>query len=249
MIDRLEEGFSRVRESEQRMRRFLADASHELRTPLTALRGTSQVLLRHGDRGGPDTRAALRDIHEEAVRLSRLVDDLLTLNRLDAQEPLQPERVPLLEFMEQFVDRYTGAWPDRTLELDRRAFGRASVAVDQEALRRMLLNLVDNAAKYSSASSPITLTAVPDGDVVAIQVRDDGPGLSTQDAGRAFDRFYRGSESRSRRVGGSGLGLAIVQALVERSGGRVSLDTEPGRGTTVSIALPIDNAVTHQRPR
>lgn len=102
----------------------------------------------------------------------------------------------------------------------------------------MLLNVVDNAAKYSSAPSSITVTAEANAETVAIQVRDEGPGLSAEDKKHAFDRFYRGSESRSRRTGGSGLGLAIVQALAQRSAGSVSLDSAPDRGTTVSIVLP-----------
>ncbi len=238
MIGRLEEAFSRVTESEQRMRRFLADASHELRTPLTALRGTSQVLLRQSNDGRPEVAAAVRDIHQEAVRLSHLVDDLLTLNRLDADESLRPEQISLPAFVDDFADRYAEAWPDRRVEFDREAFEGARVWADPEALRRMLLNLVDNAAKYSSASSPITVTAEAGSEAIAIQVRDSGPGLSDEDRKHVFERFYRGSESRSRRTGGSGLGLAIVQALAERSAGSVSLDTAPGRGTTVSITLP-----------
>jgi signal transduction histidine kinase len=237
MIGRLEEAFARVTESEQRMRRFLADASHELRTPLTALRGTSQVLLRRSD-GQSEVTDAVRDIHHEAVRLSRLVDDLLTLNRLDADEFLQPEQISLAAFVDDFADQYEGAWPARKVEFDTEAFGPIHVWADPEALRRMLLNVVDNAAKYSSASSPITVTAEAGPETVAILVKDEGPGLSEEDRKHVFDRFYRGSESRSRRTGGSGLGLAIVQALAQRSAGSVSLETGPGRGTTVSITLP-----------
>jgi two-component system OmpR family sensor kinase len=246
MIGRLEEAFSRVTESEQRMRRFLADASHELRTPLTALRGTSQVLLRQSDDGRPEVAAAVRDMHEEAVRLSRLVDDLLTLNRLDANEALQPEEISLPAFMDEFVDRYVGAWPSRQIDFDREAFEGVQAWADPEALRRMLLNVVDNAAKYSSASSPITVAVEAGPEAIAIQVRDEGPGLSAEDEKHVFDRFYRGSQSRSRRTGGSGLGLAIVQALAQRSAGSVSLDTAPGRGTTVSITLPTSRATEMQ---
>jgi two-component system, OmpR family, sensor kinase len=243
MIGRLEEAFAKVTESEQRMRRFLADASHELRTPLTALRGTSQVLLRQSNHGRPEVTAAVRDIHEETLRLSQLVDDLLTLNRLDADDSLRPEEISLLAFMDDFVDRYTTAWPTRRVDFDRTAFDRARVWADPEALRRMLLNVVDNAAKYSSAPSPIVVTAEAAPDTVAIHIKDGGPGLSAEDRKRVFDRFYRGSQSRSRRTGGSGLGLAIVQALAERSAGTVSLETEPGSGTTLTITLPTSPSI------
>jgi two-component system OmpR family sensor kinase len=238
MIGRLEEAFSRVTESEQRMRRFLADASHELRTPLTALRGTSQVLLRQSDPSKSEVEAAVRGIHQETVRMSDLVNDLLTLNRLDTDESLHPEQISLLAFMDDFADRYVEAWPSRRIDFERESFDGAGVWADPEALRRMLLNIVDNAAKYSSPASPIMVTAEAGPETIKIQVRDDGPGLSAEEKERAFDRFFRGSESRSRRTGGSGLGLAIVQALAERSAGSVTLDTAPGSGTTVSITLP-----------
>jgi two-component system OmpR family sensor kinase len=239
MIGRLEEAFSKVTESEQQMRRFLADASHELRTPLTALRGTSQVLLRAPDPGGPEVVAAIEGIHQEAVRLSNLVNDLLTLTRLDAKESLHPEEIPLAAFMDDFHDRYSGAWPTRDVQFDRGAFDGAHVWADPDAVRRMLLNVVDNAVKYSEPPSAVVVTADTDPEEVTIRVRDHGPGLSAEEQERVFDRFFRGDRGRSKRTGGSGLGLSIVQALAERSAGSVSLETEPGRGTTVTITLPV----------
>ena len=239
MIGRLEEAFSKVTESEQQMRRFLADASHELRTPLTALRGTSQVLLRAPDPGGPEVVTAIEGIHQEAVRLSNLVNDLLTLTRLDAEESLHPEEIPLAGFMDDFRERYSGAWPTRDVEFDKGSFDGAHVWADPDAVRRMLLNVVDNAVKYSEPPSAIVVTADTAPEEVTIRVRDHGPGLSEEEQERVFDRFYRGGRSRSQRTGGSGLGLSIVQALAERSAGSVSLETEPGRGTTVKITLPV----------
>ena len=239
MIGRLEEAFSKVTESEQQMRRFLADASHELRTPLTALRGTSQVLLRAPDPGSPEVVAGIEGIHQEAVRLSNLVNDLLTLTRLDAKESLHPEEIPLAGFMDDFRDRYSGAWPTRDVEFDKGSFDGAHVWADPDAVRRMLLNVVDNAVKYSEPPSAILVTADTAPEEVTIRVRDHGPGLSAEEQERVFDRFYRGGRGRSQRTGGSGLGLSIVQALAERSAGSVSLETEPGRGTTVKITLPV----------
>jgi two-component system OmpR family sensor kinase len=220
------------------MRRFLADASHELRTPLTALRGTSQVLLRAPDLDAPEVAAAVEGIHQEAVRLSNLVNDLLTLTRLDAKESLHPEEIPLGTFMDDFRDRYAGAWPTREIEFDRSAFDGAHIWADPDAVRRMLLNVVDNAAKYSEAPSPILVTGDAGPDEVTIRIEDRGPGLSAEEREHVFDRFYRGGRDRSRRPGGSGLGLSIVQALAQRSAGSVSFETEPGRGTTVAITLP-----------
>jgi signal transduction histidine kinase len=251
MVDRLQAALMAAHESEERMREFLADASHELRTPLTVLRGMSEVLLRQGPRTGAQ-HDGLRDLHEEAVRLSRLVDDLLTLTRLDAGQGLNPEPVPLAPFLTQFAERYGSAWPNRHIDLDISPIDGAAAYVDPDALRRIVTNLVDNAARYSTAGTPIIIgagspparrfqaasgRAERDG-VVTVAVSDRGPGLSAEDAARVFERFYRGARSRSRQSGGTGLGLAIVQALAEESGGNVAIDTAPDRGTTVTITLP-----------
>jgi two-component system OmpR family sensor kinase len=219
------------------MRQFLADASHELRTPLTVLRGTAQILLRHGDTQTPELKEALVAMHEETVRLSRLVDDLLTLSRLDAGQQLEPRPVALGDFLTRFIDRYAPAWPDRALEIDPAVDGTTAY-VDPDALTRILTNLVDNAARYSAPGHPIELgaSAVPAG--VEIRVSDEGPGLKKEDAERVFERFYRASKSRARQSGGTGLGLSIVHALVQESGGEVRIETGPDRGTTVAVSLP-----------
>ena len=221
------------------MRHFLADASHELRTPLTVLRGTSQVLLRQQASDPAMLRSGLADIHEEAVRLSQLVENLLTLTRLDEGQVLDPQPIPVQPFLHEFVDRYAGAWPDRTFDVNPTALNGVSAYADPDALRRVLTNLVENAARYSAPSGSITLEGSVSAQFVTLAVTDVGPGLAPRDAERVFERFYRVSKSRSRRSGGTGLGLAIVAALVEQSGGEVKLDTGPDRGTTVSFTLPV----------
>ena len=224
------------------MRRFLADASHELRTPATVLRGGSQVLLRGVGRGDPDLVAGLQDMHEEAIRLSRLVDDLLTLSRIDAGQTLAPEPVAVGPFLKSFLDRYKDLWPARDLCLDTGEIDGTMAFVDPEALRRMLTNLVDNAARYSRPKGAIALKAASEEGGVRIAVCDEGPGLSADDASRVFDRFYRANKSRSRDSGGTGLGLSIVHGLVEGSHGEIGIDTAPDRGTAVSIKLPRPSA-------
>jgi two-component system, OmpR family, sensor kinase len=239
MVDRLQAALTEATASEERMRHFLADASHELRTPLTVLRGTSQVLLRQRE---PDTealRAGLVDIHEEAVRLSRLVDNLLTLTRLDEGDVLDPQPVLVGSFLDDFVERYGGAWPERMIEARYAQLDGTTAFVDPEALRRMLTNLVENAARYSAPAGRITLEGSSTSSSVNLAVSDEGPGMAQQDAEHIFERFYRANKSRSRRSGGTGLGLAIVEALVEQSGGELHLDTGPDRGTTVAFTLPI----------
>jgi signal transduction histidine kinase len=237
MVDRLQAALMAAHDSEERMRRFLADASHELRTPLTVLRGMSEVLLRQGRKDEPQ-HAGLQDLHEEAIRLSRLVDDLLTLSRLDAGQPLNPTPVPVGPFLTEFTERYGAAWPNRRIDLDVDGIDGAAAYVDPDALRRIVTNLVDNAARYSTAGSPIVIGGGENADTITVAVRDQGPGLSVDDASHVFERFYRGARSRSRQTGGSGLGLAIVQALAEGSGGGVTIDTGPDRGTTVAVSLP-----------
>jgi two-component system OmpR family sensor kinase len=238
MVDRLQDALAVATASEERMRQFLADASHELRTPLTVLRGTSQVLLREHTLDPEESNAALVAIHDESIRLSRLVDDLLTLSKLDAGQPLDPHPVPISPFLTEFVERYASAWPSRRIVVEAAELDGTQADVDPEALRRMLTNVIDNAARYSTPGRPIVIAGASAANGVSIMVRDEGPGLSPEDAERVFERFYRGNKSRSRLSGGSGLGLAIVHALVVQSHGDVCIDTSPDRGTTVAIRLP-----------
>jgi signal transduction histidine kinase len=244
MVDRLQTALTTATQSEERMRRFLADASHELRTPLTVLRGTSEVLLRQGSTERPEVMRALQDMNEEATRLSKLVDHLLTLTRLDTGQQFSPEVVPLRTMLEQFTDRYASAWPNRRIDLELVALNGATAYVDPEAVRHVVTNLIDNAARYSTAGRPITLGGTAHGDSVTLSVSDEGPGLSADDASRVFERFYRGSKSRSRQSGGTGLGLAIVRAIVEQSHGEVRIETGPDRGTTVFFTLPAGGSTT-----
>jgi two-component system OmpR family sensor kinase len=238
MVDRLQDALAASNASEERMRQFLADASHELRTPLTVLRGTAQVLLREKNLDPEEFDAAMAGIRDESIRLSRLVDDLLTLSKLDAGQPLEPHPVPISPFLAEFVERYASAWPARVIVVEADQLHGTQAHVDPEALRRMLTNLVDNAARYSAPGGPIVIAGISAPESVSIVVRDEGPGLSPEDAARVFERFYRGNKSRSRLSGGTGLGLAIVHALVEQSQGEIRIDTGPDRGTTVAIELP-----------
>lgn len=239
MVDRLQAALDAAKESEDNMRRFLADASHELRTPITALRGTSEVLLRQGETGRPEVDLSLRSLHVEAVRLSRLVDDLLTLSRLDAGQELDPQPVKVKTFLTTFVAHYADVWPERTITVDSGLANGMTAHVDPEALTRVLTNLVDNAAKHSRLNGRILITATDsDSTSITIAVSDEGPGLDPDDVEHVFERFYRASKSRSRQNGGSGLGLAIVGALVKESRGHVDIETGRDKGTTVTVTIP-----------
>lgn len=237
MVDRLQSAIGAASASEERMRRFLADASHELRTPVTVLRGTSQVLLNQTGDEKPEYRAALEGMHEEAVRLARLVDDLLTLSRLDDGQHLAPERVEVRPYLEEFLDRYGRLWASRPIYAEVEDLDGTAAWVDREALRRILTNLVDNAARYSRPGMPIRIGGNSGPDTVSLSVADAGPGLTPEQAAHVFERFYRANAARTRNSGGSGLGLAIVQGLTQQSGGSISFETAPDRGTTVTLQL------------
>jgi two-component system OmpR family sensor kinase len=237
MVDRLQSAIAAASASEERMRRFLADASHELRTPVTVLRGTSQVLLNQAGDDSLEYRAALKDMHEEAVRLSKLVDDLLTLSRIDEGQQLAPERVEVRPYLEEFIDHYGRLWEKRPIVAEVEHLNGAAAWVDREALRRILTNLIDNAARYSRPGAPITVGGIAGTETVSLTVADAGPGLTPAQAEHVFERFYRANQARSRNSGGSGLGLAIVQGLAQESGGTIELDTAPDRGTKVTVVL------------
>ncbi len=235
MLERIEEAFEQRAASENRLRQFVSDASHELRTPVTTIRGYAE-LYRTGALEDPtELGAAMRRTEQEAVRMGGLVEDLLRLARLDQHRPLAIESVDLAALAADAVRDAGATAPDRTLTVD--APAPATVHGDEHALRQVVSNLVGNALVHAPhATVEVRVRATPTGATLAVS--DNGPGMSAQDAARAFERFYRADVSRSRHSGGSGLGLAVVQATVAAHGGSVSIDTEIGRGTTVLVELP-----------
>ena len=234
-----------ARASEERMRRFVADASHELRTPLTSIRGFAE-LYRQGAAPEPaDAARILRRIEDEARRMGLLVDDLLLLARLDQQRPLDRRPVDLLALAADAVHDAVAVAPQRSIELRVLEGDTAPVVLGDEArLRQVLSNLVTNALTHTPPGTTITLTVgtgtdPAGGRVAVLEVADTGPGLRPEDAARVFERFYRADDSRTRSSGGSGLGLSIVSALVAAHGGEVDLTTEPGRGARFQVRLPL----------
>ena len=180
--------------------------------------------------------------------MSRLLDDLLTLSKADAGVPLDPHPITIGRFLEDFVQRYATVWPARALEVRTSSLNGTQASVDPEALRRVLTNLVENAARYSTPGEPITIEEEAGQETVSIRVKDAGPGFVQEDARHVFERFYRGNKSRARASGGSGLGLSIVHALVQQSQGKIRIETGPDRGTTVDISLArLRQPVNHDR--
>ncbi len=243
MLARLEGSFTRQQASEDRLRQFIADASHELRTPVTTIRGYAE-LHRQGALEDPDELAqAMRRTEDEARRMADLVDDLLLLARLDQGRMLERRPVDLGVLAIDAASDARAVAPDRSV----RATIQEAVVVegDEHRLRQVLANLVRNALVHTPSSATINVTVARDGERAVVEVSDDGPGMTADQAERAFERFYRADPGRARDRGGSGLGLSIVQAVVAAHGGTASVSSAPGAGTTIRVELPptLDDSV------
>jgi two-component system OmpR family sensor kinase len=248
MLARIESSFraqqaseAQARASEDRMRRFVADASHELRTPLTSIRGFAE-LYRQGAATSPEeTRRLMQRIESEGARMGLLVEDLLQLARLDQQRPLTVVPVDLAEIAGDAVHDARAVQPERpiSLHLDESLTDVPVVLGDEARLRQVVSNLVTNALTHTPTTARVTVTVAEDADpdVLVLRVADDGPGMAEADAERVFERFYRADTSRTREAGGTGLGLAIVASLVSAHGGTVDLRTAPGEGAVFSVRL------------
>jgi heavy metal sensor kinase len=230
MVGRLEAAFAT-------QRRLVSDAAHELRTPLNGLAGTLEIVQVALGRG--DTATAerlLATVERELDRAGRLVNDLLTLSRLDEQSPMQPSPVALQTVLRDVVRRARLLAPDH--EIVARLDGDATVTGDRDQLERVFTNLLDNAVKYTPAGGRIELSERRQGDEVCVTVQDTGRGIPADDLPRIFDRFYRADRARARQDGGTGLGLAIVQGIVQAHGGRVEAESTPEAGTMIRVLLP-----------
>ena len=255
MLAQIESAFSAraaseasARRSEDRMRRFVADASHELRTPLTTIRGFAELYRQGAARDPAELDRLMRRIEDQAARMGLLVEDLLLLARLDQQRPLDRSPVDLLALAADAVTDASAVAPDRRIELvlgsgDDRPRHALVVLGDSERLRQVLANLVGNALRHTPAGSPVEVRvgeAALDGRPgAAVEVVDHGPGLTPEQTERVFERFYRADPARSGADGGTGLGLSIVAALVAVHGGTVQVDSVPGRGARFRVVLPL----------
>ena len=231
-----ESSAEQARGSEERMRRFITDASHELRTPLTTIRGFAE-LYRQG--AARDVELLMSRIESESRRMGLLVEDLLLLARLDAQRPLEQHRVDLLALASDAVHDAQSIAPKRRITME--VFdgpGTPEVLGDEARLRQVLGNLVANALQHTPETAGITVRIGTHGDDAVLEVADEGPGMSQEDAHRVFERFYRTDSSRARASGGTGLGLSIVDSLVFAHGGTVSVSTAPGQGCRFTVNLP-----------
>jgi two-component system OmpR family sensor kinase len=262
MLDRIQQAFGARLRSEQKVREFAADASHELRTPLTTIRGYAE-LYRQGALGPDQLPSAMRRIEQEAQRMSTLVAELLELARLDRTSSLDLIETDLAGLVRDAVADAVAVEPERPVRAE--APPRLVAVVDEPRIRQVLANLLGNVRAHTPVTTPVTvrLGALDDRGTgngltsgitwVRLEVADAGPGMSGEDAARAFDRFHRaaepddggtgqangdGARHRSGSGGGSGLGLSIVQAIAHAHGGQATLESWPGRGTRVRVWLP-----------
>jgi two-component system OmpR family sensor kinase len=240
MLESLDTAYTEKADSEARLRRFVADASHELRTPVTTIRGYAE-LYRIGGLGDPgELSEAMRRTEQEAVRMARLVEDLLTLAKLDQGRLLEQKPVDLTRLVADAARDAAVVDPSRSIstELD----GPVVVSGDEDRLRQVIANVVGNALVHTPAATPIELRVTGNDSSACIAVTDHGPGMTPEDAARVTQRFYRADPARTRDRGGSGLGMSIADAAVSAHGGEIAVDSEVGRGTTVTVTLPLAEA-------
>lgn len=231
-----------IRAAFERQRQFIADASHELRTPVAVVRARADVLEREGVSLPPDQREELVLLRRDADELSALLDELLDLARLDAEQvPLPLEPVALGDVVEELVAQLQPLAGQHGVALRATAapvWGQANLGRTRQVLRA----LVDNALKHTPAGGSVTVSVDQTGGWAHLRVVDTGTGIPPEHLARVTDRFYRADEARARgpkrRAGGTGLGLAIADELVRRMHGRLTLESEPGRGTTATVLLP-----------
>jgi signal transduction histidine kinase len=241
MLSRLEETFNA-------QRRFVADASHELRTPLTALRANADIMLRQIEGGiydREDLAEGLSDIRDEVDRMTRLVQHLLTLARADVGWRPELEVIDLVDIARDAARVASPLVRGQQFELDMPPPDRdgASPQVDirgnADQLRQLILILLDNAFTYAPADSDVRLGVRQEEEVAVLSVHDSGPGIAPDHLRRIFERFFRTDDARARSSGGTGLGLAIARWIATVHGGEISAASSPGRGTTFEVRLPL----------
>jgi two-component system OmpR family sensor kinase len=240
MLARIETSFEARTESENRLRRFVADASHELRTPITAIRGFSELYRQGAVTEGEPTKDLISRIEGESKRMGSLVEDLLLLARVDQAREMESKPVNLTEVIESAVISARAAGPNHPVTFNPPSEEFFTLG-DEPRIHQVVANLLANARAHTPAGTSIDVSITRDSDGIRIAVADNGPGLSNDDQEKIFERFYRADSSRVRVDGeGSGLGLSIVDAVMGAHGGSVSVQSELGKGATFTLFFPLD---------
>ncbi|HZU03229.1 MAG TPA: ATP-binding protein [Ktedonobacteraceae bacterium] len=235
MIERLEKAF-------MQQRRFVADASHELRTPVTAVRSMTEVALSQPG-SSEDYMGVLREVNAEAERLSRLINDLLALARADERQvQFDVDSVRLDLLATDTVESLEPLALERDITLSFQTAEPATVRGDAARLIQVIIGLVDNALTYTNAGGRVTVSVEIHDATAYLIVSDTGIGIAQEDIGHIFERFYRADPARSRAAGGCGLGLALVEWIVHAHGGKVTVESQMGRGSTFTVVLPLEAA-------
>jgi signal transduction histidine kinase len=233
-----QQGETRALDSEDRMRRFVADASHELRTPLTSVRGLAEFSLQQGEAASHGELIRLMTlVQQEAARMSQLVEDLLMLAHFDEDRPLDRHLVDLSSVAAAAVQAARVVQPGRPITLH--AADPVIVCADSGRLRQVIDNLIGNALQHTPPGSPVIVTVDGQPGHAELTVADRGPGMTAEQASRVFERFYRTDDARSRARGGTGLGLSIAAALTAAHRGTIAVDTRPGHGAAFRVRLPL----------
>ncbi|MSU33747.1 MAG: PAS domain-containing protein [Pedosphaera sp.] len=231
---------TRLRRLEATRREFVATVSHELRTPVSVIRGGVETLLNGAKEDPVAAERFLKSVERHTLRLSHLLDDLLTLSRLDSGAVvLRPGKTEIGETLSIVLEQLTPAARGRGIRLIHSVATGTIAWVDPDRLEQILVNLIENAVKYGKIGGTVTTETRPlrEG-MIEVEVRDDGPGIRAEDRERVFERFYRIDKARSSETGGTGLGLSIVKHLVQSHGGQVGVRSEPGQGAEFYFTLP-----------
>jgi two-component system, OmpR family, phosphate regulon sensor histidine kinase PhoR len=239
---------TQLRQMEEIRRDFVANVSHELRTPLSIFRGYLETLLDEPQQPPGELLRILEVMERHSDRLYALVEDVLSLARLESPAAeLDLSEISLPEFLQEILDDWKKRLEAKQLKshLDV-PLDLPKLEADESRLQEIIYNLLDNAVKYSQAGGAITLRATVEGDQVRISVSDEGIGIRENDLPRIFERFYRADKARSRELGGTGLGLSIVKHIAQLHGGTAQAQSEPGKGTTISVLLPVAQAPVTQ---
>ena len=242
---------TRIKQLEVVRRDFVANVSHELRTPLAVFRGYLETLIDNPELPREDAARVLGAMQRNSNRLNSLVEDLLTLTRLEARSvQVQHQPVRMRAFFEQLAHDWQARVDAEPVEIEcRAAADLPPVEVDLLRFEQVMLNLLENAVAYSSPPRRVQLAAEVDGDRMKVSVKDNGIGIPPGDLPHVFERFYRVDKARNRRSGGTGLGLSICQQIVEAHGGTIEAQSELGKGTTIVLRLPLESrAARGQNP-
>jgi two-component system, OmpR family, sensor kinase len=249
MATRLELYFREQQESEQRVRQFLADASHELRTPITSIRGYLDILSRFGDDDPVERGHILQSARRESERMSRLVNDLLTLARFDMNPVLELASADLIALAGEAIDQARLLAGNREVSLQTDGYGPLWIRVDSDRIKQVLLVLLDNALKYGRQDELawVRVSVRRTMNDATIVVTDNGPGIPLDDLPHIFERFYRGEKRKGDtgnmtmfpKPSGTGLGLPIARAIVQAHGGHISVSSMPGKGTEFVVQIPL----------